>query len=200
MQDAMPRWKRVLRSLLTALASLALVGVFYVAVVMGQPQDSGVKAPEVLQDQPLLDALPAALHISSEKELAGLSEAFPAPVMHAAYGQALIFVSGECRDVAFEGGLGRIVTLTYRTEDFDTLTVTSIYPARALSLIGKEDRTFTGKISPTLDGLRTVPMKNSTTIRLHAQGPEALYVFTAPITADATLRQWTSSMQRYQAE
>lgn len=200
MQETLPAWRRWLRSALTILATLLLIAVFYVAVVMGQPQDSQASAVTVRIDQPLLPQLPAAVRITDEKEIDRLTDVFPAPVLHAAYGRALVFVEGVCSDLAWSEGLGRVVTLTYRTETFDTLTVSSIYPARALELIGKGDYTFTGRLGQTIGGLRTVPMQNSTTLRLHAQGEEALYVLTAPQATDAVLRQWTSAMQLYQPE
>ena len=200
MQEGFPLWRRMMRSVLTILAALLLIALFYVAVVMGQPQESATPGVEVRMDQPLLPQLPAAVRITDEKDIDRLTDVFPAPLLHAAYGRALVFVEGVCSDLAWSEGLGRVVTLTYRTEDFDTLTVSSIYPARALELVGKEDYTFTGRMGQTIGGLRTVPMQNSTNLRLHAQDEEALYVLTAPLATDPVLRQWTAAMQLYQPE
>lgn len=200
MQEKPSRVKRVFRFLLSCLSTALLIAVFYVAVVMGQPQDTGLPTTEVAVHQPLLTALPAPVSITDSRELADLAENFPAPVMHAAQDHALVFVEGECRDVPFEDGLGRSVTLTYRTEDFQLLTVTSLYPARALSLIPQADYAFTGRLGKTLAGLRSVPMQNATTLRMHAQGTEALYTFTCPHAADEVLTLWTSSLQLYKAD
>ena len=200
MPEKTPIIKRVLRGVLMALLSALLILLFYVAVVMGQPQGQATPAVEVRMDQPLLPPLPNAVRITDEEEVDQLTAVFPAPLLHAAYGRALVFVEGVCRDLAWSEGWSRVVTLTYRTEDFSTLTVSSIYPARALELVGREDYTFTGRLGQSLGGLRTVPMHNSTTLRLHAQGEEALYVLTAPKVSDAVLRQWTAAMQLYQTE
>lgn len=197
MQEQPPVWQRVLRAALTVLTSLLLIAVFYVAVVMGQPQGSADMKDSVSADQPLLPPLPAAVRITDAADIPLISEAFPAPVMCPMYGNALILVEGVCSDVAFEDGLARIVTLTYRTEDFDTLTVTSIYPARALSLMGKGDYTFSSMAGQPMATLRSIRMENASTIRLHAQGEEALYVFTAPVVGTDVLRQWTSTLQLY---
>ena len=197
MQEQSPAWRHVLRTLLTVLASLLLIAVFYVAVVMGQPQGSTSQASGTSAEQPLLPPLSAAVRITDEGDIDLLSDAFPAPIMCPMYGNALVFVEGTCGDTAFEDGFARVVTLTYRTESFDTLTVTSIYPARALALMGKGDYAFSGTAGQQMANLRSIRMEDSSTIRLHAQDEEALYIFTAPVVATDVLRQWTSSLQRY---
>lgn len=196
MQEQTPLWKRIIRILLTTLLSLTLIGVFYVAVVMGQPQPSAQKEA-TLTVQALPVPLTAAVRITSEADFDLISEAFPAPVLRPMYGNALVFVEGTCSDTAFEDGMARIATLTYRTENYDLLTITSIYPARALALMGKGDYTFSGMAGQPLATLRSIRMENNSTIRLHAQGEEALYIFTAPVVETDVLRQWTSSLQLY---
>lgn len=197
MQEQTPAWRRVLRALLTVLMSLLLIAVFYVAVVMGQPQGRITEADSLPAGQPLLPPLSAAIRITDADDIDRLCEAFPAPIMCPMYGHALLFVEGTCRDTAFEDGFARVVTLTYRTEDFDALTITSIYPARALSLMGKGDYAFSGMAGQPMATLRTVRMEDGQRIRLHAQGEEALYAFTAPAVPTDVLRQWTSSLQLY---
>ena len=195
MHQSVPAWRRVLRAVLTAALAVLLIALFYVAVVMGQPQGSVSAGVEPRMDQPLLSPLPSALLITDNAQLSRLTEAFPAPVMHPLYGDSLTFVEGLCCDLSFEGGLGRRLTLTYRTDDYHTLTVTSIYPARALALVGKEDYTFSQTAGQKLAGLPSVRMENASAIRLHSQGEEALYVLTAPKVPDAELRRWTAAMQ-----
>ncbi|MBQ8556539.1 MAG: hypothetical protein IJ438_11800 [Clostridia bacterium] len=198
MQEKHPLWRRILRSVLLAVLALLLMAVFYVAIIMGQPQEDGVTGIEARSDQPLLEAMPSALLITDSALMDQLLEAFPAPVMYPLYGSALTLESGLCADVAFEGGLGRTVTLTYRAEEDITMTVQSIYPARAISLIGKGDYTISGLTGQSLAGLRSVRMENDSTIRLHAQGSDALYVVTVPKVESAVLRQLTASLQLYE--
>ena len=96
----------------------------------------------------------------------------------------------------FEGGVARVVTLTYRTAEFDTLTVQSIYPARALSLLGKDGRSFTGVTVDTMAGMQYVGMQDAATLRMHAQD-EALYVVTVPRAEYRVIDQWTNTLQLY---
>lgn len=192
-----PAWRRVLRAVLTVLMSLVLIAVFYVAVVMGQPQPRDGEIAAAPADQPLLPPLSAAVRITGMDQIDRLAEAFPAPLLCPMYGNTLVLLEGVCSDVAYEDGFARVATLTFRTENFDTLTVTSIYPARALTLMGKGDYAFSGMAGQPMATLRSVRMEDGSSIRLHAQGEEALYVFTAPDVSTDVLRQWTSSLQLY---
>ena len=197
MPEKPPIIKRILRGLLLTLLSALLILLFYVAVVMGQPQpDATGGAARTTDAQPLPQPLAAPIALESDKALGTLAEVVPAPVMFAG-SKALTFVSGECADVPFEDGVARVVTLIYRTEDFDTLTVQSIYPARALSLLAGEGRRLTGVTHDTMAGLKYVTMEGAATFRMHAQGAEALYVFTTPLAESGAIDQWTNALQLY---
>lgn len=184
---------RVVKTVVAAILTVLLAAVFYVAVILGEPQEVESTA-KPLVDQPLLQGSPAT-NIDGEGQLNALTTAFPAPVMRALSGSGLTFVTGTSYDAAFENGFGRIVTLKYRNAAGQEMTVTSIYPARALSLMGKGDYRLSGVAGQTLAGLRSVRMENASTIRLHAQGEEAVYVVTVPIMESAELITWTRSLQ-----
>lgn len=185
----------ILQKTAVTLLTVLLMAVFYVAVVMGQPQGSVVQSIDPDMNQPLLAALPAPVVVTDESHLQELTAAFPAPVMYPLYGSALTFRQGVCSDVSFENGLGRIAKLTYAVEGHGEITVTSIYPARALALMGKGDYVISGTAGQTLAGLRSIRMENDTAIRLHAQGTDALYVVTTPKLEPAVLRQLTAALQ-----
>lgn len=174
-------FRKALRLLLGTLAAVLLIGVFYIAVVLGQPQPDE-NALSVRNDQPLLTASPAQT-LASEAELQGLMARFPVPVLYAQDGGALTLRSGASHDAAYEGGFARITTLVYAAQvdgrDAE-ITVQSIYPARALSLIPKGDYTIAAVAGPSVAGIATVRMENASTIRLHAQSADALYVITLP--------------------
>ena len=182
------RMKRALRLVLGALAAALLIAVFYVAVVLGQPQpDEG--AVTVLTDQPLLTASPAQT-LASDEELEGLMARFPVPVLYAQRGGALTLRAGVSQDTAFEGGFARVATLTYSAElngQAVEITVQSIYPARALPLIPKGDYTLAAAAGQSVAGLHTVRMENASSIRLHAQSADALYTVTLPRAASQEL-------------
>lgn len=197
---AQPFWKKLLRGLLTAFLAALLIAVFYVAVIMGHPQDDGAVAIEARMDQLLLGRMEQPMQITEASDMGTLLAAFPAPVLHPLYGSALIFVSGSCEEAAFEDGFGRIVTLTYRTEYGEEMILTSIYPARALSLLEKGDYTLKGTAGPSLVNMRSVRMENEAGIRLHAQGTDALYAVTVPHVDAGLLRQLTATLQLFEGE
>lgn len=200
MQEKTSLGRRIVRTILLALLTVGLLLAFYIAVIMGNPQEEESSALTARQDQPLVTALDNALLITSEGDLGTLLDAFPAPMMAAMRSTVLTFEKGVCRDVPFEDGLGRMTTLTYRTAEGATVTVSSIYPARALSLIDKADYTISADAGLPLAGLRSVRMENTASIRMHAQGSEALYMVTLPRLSATALRTLTSTLQLYQGE
>ena len=178
-KPSLPR--KILRKTAMALAALMLLGAFYLAVVLGQPQPDE-NALNVQSDQPLMTASPAQT-LSSEAELQGLMARFPVPVLYAQGGGALTLRSGTSQDMAYEDGFARIITLVYAAQvngQDAEITVQSIYPARALSLIPKVDYTIAAVAGPSVAGLATVRMENARAIRLHAQSADALYAVTLP--------------------
>lgn len=200
MQEKTSLGRLIVRTILLTLLTVVLLLAFYIAVIMGNPQEEESSALTARQDQPLVTALDNALLITSEGDLGTLLDAFPAPMMAAMRSTVLTFEKGVCRDVPFEDGLGRMATLTYRTAEGATVTVSSIYPARALSLIDKADYTISADAGLPLAGLRSVRMENTASIRMHAQGSEALYVVTLPRLSATALRTLTSTLQLYQGE
>ena len=129
MQDKLPLWRRIVKAVIAALLTIVLLAAFYIAVIMGNPQEEESSAITAKMDQPLLTAMSSPVLIREQGQLGALLDAFPAPVMAAMNSPALTFVQGLCEDVPFEGGLGRRVTLTYRTAAGASVTVTSLYPA-----------------------------------------------------------------------
>lgn len=193
-----PGVRRVLKAIGTALLTVLLAAVFYVAVILGEPQEVE-QAVQPLQDQPLLQGSPA-ITIDGESHLAELLNTFPVPVMHPLPGSGLTLMSGVSYDVAFENGFGRIVSLKYANDAGQEMTVESIYPARALSLMGRKDYHLAGVAGQSLAGLKSVRMENDANIRLHAQAEEAIYVVTVPKMASSELIALTRSLQLFEGE
>ena len=164
-----------------ALLCLLLMAAFYLAVIIGQPQeDETASTVTPRTDQPLLSAGQDVVTITSADDLPLLLRMFPAPALTPTT-SGWPLVVGTCYDVAFENGMGRILTLTYQASDTIQVTLTSIYPARAIALLEKGDYRISASLGATLAGLRSIRMENAESIRLHAQGEEALYVMITPL-------------------
>lgn len=115
-----------------ALLCLLLMAAFYLAVIIGQPQeDETASTVTPRMDQPLLSAGQDVVTITSADDLPLLLRMFPAPALTPTT-SGWPLVVGTCYDVAFENGRGRILTLTYQASDTIQVTLTSIYPARQL--------------------------------------------------------------------
>ena len=193
-----PVLRRVLRAVGSVLLTVLLAVVFYVAVILGEPQEiEQVVRP--LADQPLLQASPA-INIEGEGQLPALLNAYPVPVMHLLSGSGLTLVSGTSYDAAFENGFGRIVSLQYIGESGQEITIQSIYPARALSLMPKGNYHLAGVAGQSLAGLKSVRMENGSTIRMHAQAEDAIYVVTVPKMESSELIALTRSLQLFEGE
>lgn len=188
-----PRLKKALHVLLMTLLAVILVALFYLAVILGQPEEPE-NAIDVDQTQPLLTASPA-LNIQSERQVAALAEAFPVPVLAFMEGMGPVLVSGTSYDQAYEGGFARICELRYTTDNGLEITLTTIYPARAIELLGKDGYTLTGAAAQNLTGLTAVRMENADHIRLHAQASDAIYALTLPKLTDDTLTTVTRVLE-----
>ena len=170
------RLGRILRIAGTILAAAVMAAVFYLAVVLGQPE---AKDQPVTVDQPLLAASPA-MQMTTADQLPQLTATFPVPVMSFLQGAGPELIAGASYDAAFENGFARVLELRYRLASGDTVTVQSIYPARALSLIKRDGYTLRTAASQSLAGLSAVRMDSPSAIRLYAQSAQALYVVTLP--------------------
>lgn len=188
-----PRLKKALHVLLMTLLAAILVALFYLAVILGQPEEPE-NAIDIDQTQPLLTASPA-LNIQSERQVAALAEAFPVPVLAFMEGMGPVLVSGTSYDQAYEGGFARICELRYTTDNGLEITLTTIYPARAVELLGKDGYTLTGAAAQNLTGLTAVRMENADHIRLHAQASDAIYALTLPKLTDDTITTVTRVLE-----
>ncbi len=125
-------------------------------------------------DQPLLPAGQDVVTITSADDLPPLLRMFPAPALTPTT-SGWPLVVGTCYDVAFSRmAWGRILTLTYQASDTIQATLTSIYPRGQLRCWKKGDYRISASLGATLAGLRSIRMENAESIRLHAQGEEAL--------------------------
>lgn len=173
-QRLMRLWKQCLRCGASVIAAIVLVAMFYLAVVLGQPEKAG---ETTTADQPLTAASPA-VQLTSADQLPQLIATFPAPAMSMIAGGELN--AGMSYDTAYEDGFARVLELRYLLPSGGTVKVTSIYPARALSLITREGFTLQTATGVSLAGLTAVRMDGPSEVRLHAQSDQGLYVVTYP--------------------
>ena len=193
--------KKALRIILGTLAAALMIAAFYVAVVLGQPQENPEKVV-VSQTQPVLTASPAVT-LTAESELNAMLQAFPATALYAVDGSGLTLTGGMSYDAAYEDGFARIMILNYTTEVNGrqvTMSVQSIYPARAMEFVQKGDYHIAHVAGQSLAGMQSVRMEDGEHIRLHAQAEEGIYVLTIPAMTADELAAVTRSLQLYTKE
>jgi len=193
--------KKALRIILGILAAALMIAVFYVAVVLGQPQENPDQVI-VSQDQPVMTASPAVT-LTTENELDAMLRAFPVAALYAVEGSDLTLTGGMSYDATYEDGFARIMILNYTAQlngkQVD-MSVQSIYPARALEFVQRGDYHIAHVAGQALAGLQSVRMEDGVHIRLHAQGAEGIYVLTVPAMTADELAAVTRSLQLYTKE
>lgn len=177
--------KKILDRLLTGLVVLIALVVFYLAVIIGQPNEEALlAAAEPTSPQALLSArLPES--IGQEGDISRLLDAFPAPIMRLPPIQGLSFVEGKSFDVAYRGAFARVAELHYQTQSGSVIILQSIYPRDAYSLLDTKSYSLTPMIGYTMLHLPAVRMDADNFIRFHLAGEEALYLLTLPISDEA---------------
>ena len=180
--------RRALRMAGMAAAALIVIALFYLLLLVVEPADP----PEETADQPLMTASPA-LHAASEDELPDLLRGLPMPVLAFLSGAGPDFADAASYDTAFEDGFARVVDLRYRIGE-NTVLARTIYPARAVSLIGRQGYTLTGE-AVRMAGMAAIRMVSADTIRLHCTTEHAVYVLEVPRMSSDVLTALLQSTQ-----
>lgn len=186
------RLKKIAGRIGGALLAVLLGVVFYVAVVMAEPREED--GLQVQQDQPLLAAAPAVT-IAGEDELEALLDSFPVQVLCAPQGAGLALRSGTSYDVAYEGGFARMAEMVYDLGNGLEMKAISIYPARALELLGKGDYHVSASGGASIAGILSVRMENAAQVRMHMQGENALYAVVLPKAEASQLTAYLRPLQ-----
>lgn len=171
--------RKILERALLVLLVLLCVGAFYIAVILAEvpPEEQAAQETPVPQaalapDQPR--------QIGSLGDLGQLVANFPAPVLAIQPSEEVAFDGGLTNDLAYEGAFARIVTLSYHTVEGYALSLQSIYPVDAFSLIPGEGYSLSKSMTAAMAGMTAVRMEKEGAIRLHVRGQSAMYVFTMP--------------------
>ena len=193
MADGKKIRKTALR-IIGAVIAAALLALLAASLILAKPQGEETKTASA---RPSQDASPA-VSISSEADLVGLISAFPAPVMSFMSGSGMTFVSATSADLAYAGGFARIAVLYWQTAEGVPVTLRTVWPADALSLL-EDGYHFMPYAGPALFGSASVRMENDETVRLHTATDQALYVVLLPRSLSSQVSTLCSSLQLYSA-
>ena len=177
---------RVIRAVLLTLLLLALAVVFYVSVILANPQE---EENPIRTDPPLASAAPP-VEMHSAADLPELLQDFPGPALMAP--DSFTLIGGGMEDKPISGGYARVLTLLYQSPDGREIVLRSLWPAKseeALDTAGWRLSTIAGQ---SVAGMESLRLEKGELMRLQCQGTEALYtVETDRISGDelATLLQ-----------
>ena len=189
--------KKIRKSLLRIIGSViaaALLALLAASLILAKPQE---EKSETAAARPSENASPA-VSIQSESDLVSLISAFPAPVMSFMSGSGMTFVSATSSDVAYGGGFARIAVLYWQTAEGVPVTLRTVCPADALSLL-EDGYHFMPYAGPALFGGTSVRMENDETVRLHTATDQALYVVLLPRALSGQVSSLCGSLQLYSA-
>ena len=173
--------KKTLRWMMTITLTILLIAVFWAAIVLGQPEQ---QADVQEEKQPLLNDIPEG-RFEASADLNSLLESFPAAVLSYPEGMDAVLTEGESRTVPFEDGKANVIRLNYLFDGRIPVTVETIYPARAVSLISKGAFELKEGSARPVAGLSAAEMTDGTYLRWHAKSQQALYTVTVPVRSDA---------------
>lgn len=178
--------------LIGVLVSVILLALLAAALILAKPQDDKPDAPAAT---PSSEAHPAVT-VEDELDLVSLVNTFPAPLMSFQGGSGMVFVSATSADAAVPGGFGRVVTFYWQTAEGEPVTLQSIWPADALSLL-EGDFHFMPYAGPTLFGSTSVRMENDQAIRIHVTTDQALYTVLLPRSLSTQVSSVCRMLQLY---
>lgn len=164
----------LLRAAVAVLLVLALVFA-YLFLLLGEPDEDAKYV--YLPDEELITMPMAALEVPGEANLQNLANTFGQPVMALYGGPAL--QRARVYDTAFGGGYARRVTLTYAFEDGAQLTVESIRPTGAITLLGS-GYSLSARSLYALGGLDAARMDGGGQICIFGQSDTAAYAVLCP--------------------
>ena len=193
MADGKKIRKTALR-IIGAVIAAALLALLAASLILAKPQE---EKSETAAARPSENASPA-VSIQRESDLVSLISAFPAPVMSFMSGSGMTFVSATSADLAYAGGFARIAVLYWQTAEGVPVTLRTVWPADALSLL-EDGYHFMPYAGPALFGSASVRMENDETVRLHTATDQALYVVLLPRSLSSQVSTLCSSLQLYSA-
>lgn len=171
----------LLRAAVAVLLVIALVFA-YLFLLLGEP-DEETKYVDI-PDEELITMPMGALEIPGEANLQTLATTFGQPVM-AFYGGPTL-QRARVYDTAFGGGYARRVTLTYAFEDGAQLTVESIRPTSAITLLGS-GYSLSARSLYALGGLDAARMDGGGQICIFGESEVAAYAVLCPESHEADL-------------
>ena len=174
------KWKATLKRVLAILGLILALSLVYVFLLMGEPDEDSQLTKETATQEETIRVPIAASQVNGNADLNPLAVNFGKPVL-ALYGSNLPLAKATLFDTAFRGGYARRLTLNYSFTDGSVLTVESVRPTAAVSLLGGQGYSLNMESLYAMAGLDAVRMDSTEQICVLARGSEAAYAVVCPV-------------------
>jgi hypothetical protein len=174
------KWKAVARKILLVLLLILALAFLYLFLLMGEPDDDDETMLEQTMAQEEIIRMPmTGQELSGTVDVTAAAVSFGKDAMELR-SNVLPLLKAALYDTAYQGGYARRLTLTYQFPDGQIVTVDSIRPAGAITLLTDPDYTIRVDTLYTMGGLDAVRMDSDQYIRVAAQSEDAAYVIHYP--------------------
>lgn len=170
------RLRRVIWRMVLGLLLVAALVFAYLFLLLGEPEEDAKYTPQT--EEATITLPMSAVETPGEADVQSLADTFGQPVL-SLYG-GLTMQKARIYDTAFEGGYARRVTLTYAFEDGTLVTVESLRPTSAVTLLSLPGATLEGQTLYALGGLNAARMDGGDISCVFAQSDAAVYAILCP--------------------
>jgi hypothetical protein len=186
------KWKAVVKKILIVLGLLLALAFLYLFLLMGEPDDDDEALLKQSAQEEIIRMPMTGQEMAADADLTAAAVSFGEAAMELR-GDVLPLLKASLYDTAYRGGYARRLTLTYQFEDGQIMTIDSIRPPGAISLL--EDTAYVIRVDTlyTMGGMDAVRMDSDSYIRLAAAGTNAVYVVHFPVSHEEQL----TSLLRY---
>ena len=178
-QKAPAKWRIVAKRILIVLGLLLALAVLYVFLLMGEPDDDDEMLLKQSSVEEIIQMPMTGQEMTGNVDVNAEAVSFGKDAMELR-GNVLPLQKATLYDTAYAGGYARRLTLTYAFPDGQVMTVDSIRPPGAITLL--TDASYGIRVSEiyTMGGMDAVRMDSDDYIRIAAQGRDAVYVVHMP--------------------
>ena len=183
------KWKAVVKKILIVLGLLLALAFLYLFLLMGEPDDDDEVLLAQSAQEEIIRMPMTGQEMTAGADLTSAAVSFGKSVMELR-GSVLPLKKASLYDTAYRGGYARRLTLTYQFEDGQIMTIDSIRPPGAISLL--EDTAYVIRVDAlyTMGGMDAVRMDSDSYIRLAASGTDAVYVVHFPVSHEEQLTDY----------
>ena len=189
LQKKPAKWKAVVRKILIFLGILLALAFLYLFLLMGEPDDDAEVLLSRSAREEVIQMPMTGQEMTGGVNVTDAAVSFGKPAMELR-NNILPLLKAALYDTAYHGGYARRLTLTYQFPDGQILTVDSIRPPGAITLLTDPAYVLRVDAIYAMGGMDAVRMDSGDYIRLAAEGTDAVYVVHFPVSHEDQLTDY----------